>query len=175
LILASEDIGLADPMGLVVAAAAMQSFEFVGLPEGVYPLVEATLYLATAPKSNSAVSYFKAYKLLEERGKIEVPNHLRDASRDRRALGHGRDYVYPHDQPEHHVGQGYMPPALWGTYFYSPSDQGYEKQVQDRLDMWRTAQRQALGIESTQIAPDLSEAEVLDTKRRHGRSKAQES
>jgi len=175
LILASEDIGLADPMGLVVAAAAMQSFEFVGLPEGVYPLVEATLYLATAPKSNSAVSYFKAYKLLEERGKIEVPNHLRDASRDRRALGHGRDYVYPHDQPEHHVGQGYMPPALWGTYFYSPSDQGYEKQVQDRLERWRTAQRQALGIESTHIAPDLTEDEVLDTKRRHGRSKSQES
>ena len=174
LILASEDIGLADPMGLVVAAAATQSFEFIGLPEGVYPLVEATLYLSTAPKSNSAVSYFKAYRLLEERGKIDVPDHLRDANRDGKALGHGRDYIYPHDQPDHHVGQGYMPPSLWGTYFYAPTDQGYEKLVQDRLEMWRKAQRQALGIESTQFAPDLSEDDVLETKRRHGRTAGQE-
>ncbi len=175
LILASEDIGLADPMGLVVAAAATQSFEFVGLPEGVYPIVEATLYLATAPKSNSAVAYFKAYRLLEERGKIEVPDHLRDASRDGEALGHGRDYVYPHDHPDHHVGQGYLPQDLWGTYFFKPSDQGYEKMVQDRLEMWRKAQRQALGIEATHFAPDLSEDDVLETKRRQGRSAPQET
>jgi len=175
LILASEDIGLADPMGLVVAAAASQSFEFIGLPEGIYPLVEATLYLSTAPKSNSAMAYFKAYRLLEDRGEIEVPDHLRDANRDRQALGHGRDYEYPHDHPEHHIGQGYMPPSLWGTYFYTPSDQGYENSVQDRLDRWRRAQRQALGIETIHFAPELTEDDVLETKRRHGRRGPQEA
>jgi putative ATPase len=120
------------------------------------------------------VAYFKAYRLLEERGEIEVPDHLRDANRDRQALGHGRDYDYPHDHPDHHVGQGYLPPALWGTYFYTPSDQGYENAVQDRLEMWRKAQRQALGIETIQLAPDLTEDDVLETKQRHGRTGAQE-
>jgi putative ATPase len=105
LILAGEDIGLADPLGLVVASAAAQAFDYVGLPEGVFPIVEATLYLATAPKSNSALSYFKAYKLLEEEGVAGVPVHLQDSNRDAAALGHGKDYVYPHDQPDHHVGQ----------------------------------------------------------------------
>jgi putative ATPase len=113
LILASEDIGMADPMGLVVATAAMQAFEFVGLPEGVYPIVEATLFLATASKSNSTGAYFKAYRMLEERGVIEVPDPLKDPTRDATALGHGRDYVYPHDQPGHHVGQSYLPKELW--------------------------------------------------------------
>jgi len=169
LILASEDIGLADPMGLVVASAAMQSFEFVGLPEGIYPIVEATLYLATAPKSNSAGSYFKAYKLIEEEGIIQVPKHLQDANRDADALGHGEGYIYPHEQPEHHIGQQYLPDELLGTYFYRPSDQGYETQVQDRLERWRLAQRKALGIEKTTDLPDLSENQITDIKRHHGR------
>jgi putative ATPase len=165
LILASEDIGLADPQGLVVAAAAMQSFEFVGLPEGVYPIVEATLYLSTAPKSNSAGAYFKAYKLLEERGVVEVPRHLQDSNRDAKGLGHGEGYIYPHDHPEHHVGQGYLPVELLGTYFYRPSDQGYEAQVEQRLERWRAAQRAALDIEETHETPDLSEDEIESIKR----------
>jgi putative ATPase len=87
LILASEDIGLADPMGLVVASAAMQAFQFIGLPEGVYPLAEATLYLSTAPKSNSAGAYFKAYKSIEERGMVDVPwSRLRLPPRSRGTL-----------------------------------------------------------------------------------------
>jgi len=89
IILAGEDIGLADPMGIVVAASAMQAFTFIGLPEGVYPIVEATLYLATAPKSNTATSYFKAYERIEQEGVGNVPTHLQDASRDAVALGHG--------------------------------------------------------------------------------------
>ncbi|RIK25342.1 MAG: AAA family ATPase, partial [Anaerolineae bacterium] len=95
-ILAGEDIGLADPMALVVTTSAVQAFEFVGLPEGIYPIVEATLYLATAPKSNSAGAYFKAMKKLEEEGQVSVPRHLMDGSRDAAAMGHGKDYVYPH-------------------------------------------------------------------------------
>ncbi len=166
LILASEDIGLADPMGLVVAAAAAQSFEFVGLPEGVYPLVEATLYLATAAKSNSAGAYFKAYKLLEERGIVQVPKHLQDGNRDAVALGHGEGYEYPHQYPGHHIGQGYLPDDLLGTYFYIPSDQGYEREVEDRIQQWRQAQRAALGIDSTTLIPDLNEDEIEDLKRR---------
>ena len=170
LILAGEDIGLADPMGLVVAAAAAQAFEYVGLPEGVYPLVEATLYLATAPKSNSAMAYFKAYKLLEEQGAVEVPDHLKDASRDAAALGHGKGYQYPHSFPEHHVGQQYLPDALLGVRFYSPSEEGYERQVAERLARWRDAQRRALGIEQETTLPDLPEQEVQQIKRFHTRS-----
>jgi putative ATPase len=170
LILASEDIGLADPMGLVVASAAMQSFEFVGLPEGVYPIVEATLYLATAAKSNTSTAYFKAFRMIEEHGVREVPDRLRDANRDAQALGHGEGYIYPHEHPGHHIGQGYLPDELWGTYFYQPSDQGYEAQVQERLERWREAQRQALGIEETRQMPDLAEDEVVTLKRHHGRN-----
>jgi putative ATPase len=169
LILASEDIGLADPMGLVVAASAMQSFEFVGLPEGIYPIVEATLYLATAPKSNSAGAYFKAYKLIEEEGILQVPKHLQDTNRDAETLGHGEGYVYPHEYPEHHIGQQYLPEELLGTYFYRASDQGYEKQVQDRIDRWRRAQREALQIDKMVELPDLSEDQIIDIKRHHQR------
>jgi putative ATPase len=166
LILASEDIGLADPMGLVIAASAMQSYEFIGLPEGVYPIVEATLYLATAPKSNSATSYFKAYQRLEQQGLVQVPKHLQDSNRDAKALGHGEGYEYPHGHPDHHVGQGYLPQGLWGTYFYNPSDQGYELSVQERLERWRKAQREALDIQEISEVPELSETEVDEIKRR---------
>ena len=160
LILAGEDIGLGDPLGLVVASAAMQAFEFVGMPEGVYPIVEATLYLATAPKSNSAGAYFKAYAKIEQEGKVDVPKHLQDSNRDAKGLGHGEGYVYPHEVEGHHIGQQYLPKELLGTYFYRPSDQGYEQAVQDRLARWREAQRKALNIESTTQLPDLSTAEI---------------
>jgi len=165
LILASEDIGLADPMGLVVAAAASQSFEFIGMPEGVYPLVEATLYLATAPKSNTAAAYFKAYRMVEDKGIIDVPDHLRDSNRDAAALGHGKGYVYPHERPGHHVGQQYLPKDLLGTYFYSPSDEGYEEQVKARLERWRDAQRKALGVTREEHLPELTEEEIQKLKR----------
>ncbi|MCH7586521.1 MAG: AAA family ATPase [Chloroflexi bacterium] len=172
LILASEDIGIADPMGLLVASAATQAFEFVGLPEGIYPIVEATIYLATAPKSNSAMAYFKAYKLLEEEGITAVPAHLKDANRDAEALGHGEGYEYPHAHPEHHIGQQYLPQELLGTVFYNPSDQGYEIQVKERLERWRNAQRLVLGIEKTVELPELSEKQVEEVKRHHIRGKS---
>jgi putative ATPase len=166
LILAGEDIGLGDPLGLVVANAAAQAFEYVGMPEGVYPIVEATLYLATAPKSNSAGAYFKAYAKIEQEGKVDVPRHLQDSNRDAKGLGHGQGYVYPHEREGHHVGQQYLPTAVLGAYFYNPSDEGYEAAVKDRLARWREAQRRALNIETTTELPDLPMEDVIAIKRR---------
>ena len=131
--------------------------------------MEATLYLATAPKSNSAGAYFKAVNKVEEEGKVQVPQHLQDgtpSAGDARDLGHGQGYVYPHEKEGHHVGQQYLPTGLLGTYFYAPSHEGYEAQVKDRLARWRAAQEKVLGLEQTETLPDLSEAEVLDIKRR---------
>ena len=167
IILAGEDIGLADPMGIVVANSAAQAFDYIGLPEGIYPIVEATLYLATAPKSNTATSYFKAYQLIEEEGKTEVPDHLKDGTRDAEALGHGKGYQYPHAESDHFLPQQYLPKEVLGTYFYQPSTQGYEQGVTDRLERWREAQRKALGISETEDIPDLTEESVQEIKRRH--------
>jgi putative ATPase len=167
IISAGEDIGLADPMGLVVANAAAQAFEFIGLPEGIYPIVEAVLYLSTAPKSNSAGAYFKAYDLIEKSSRTGVPNHLKDASRDRKALGHGQGYKYPHAHPDHYLPQQYLPDDLLGTYFYHPSTQGYEPEVDERLTRWREAQRKALNIKTTEEIQDLTEQEIQSIKTRH--------
>ena len=166
IILAGEDIGLADPMGIVVASSAAQAFDYIGLPEGVYPIVEATLYLATAPKSNSAGAYFKAMQRIEEEGQISVPRHLMDGNRDAEALGHGKDYVYPHEHEGHFVPQQYLPKRLLGTYFYSPSQEGYKSQVTARLEMWREAQRKALGITEVENIPDMSEEKIMEMKRK---------
>ncbi|MBN2118024.1 MAG: replication-associated recombination protein A, partial [Anaerolineales bacterium] len=166
IILAGEDIGLADPMGLVVASSAAQAFDFIGLPEGIYPIVEATLYLATAPKSNSAGAYFKAMKKIEEEGQVSVPRHLMDGNRDAAALGHGKDYAYPHESEGHFIPQQYLPKRLLGTYFYQPSQEGYESQVTARLEMWREAQRKALGIERRENVPDMSEEQIQEMKRK---------
>lgn len=164
LILAGEDIGLADPMGLVVTNAAAQAFRFVGMPEGVYAIVEATLYLATAPKSNSTGAYFKAFNLIEKASRTNIPQHLKDGSRDQEALGHGKGYQYPHAHPNHFLPQQYLPEDLLGTYFYTPSSQGYEEKIEARLTRWRTAQRQALGITKTKEMPDLSETKIKNIK-----------
>jgi putative ATPase len=166
IVLAGEDIGLADPMGLVVASSAAHAFDYIGLPEGIYPLVEATLYLATAPKSNSAGAYFKAMQKLEQEGQTSVPRHLMDDNRDAAALGHGKDYVYPHEFEGHFTPQQYLPKRLLGTYFYTPSSEGYEQQVADRLAMWREAQRKALGITKREELPALSEQTIQEMKRR---------
>lgn len=144
IILAGEDIGLADPQGLVVANAAAQAFEYIGLPEGIFPIVEATLYLATAPKSNSAFAYHAALAEIEENGVGPVPVHLMDASRDAKGLGHGVGYDYPHEHEGHWTPQQYLPTSLVGTTFYKPSDQGYEAQVQERVRRWREAQNKVL-------------------------------
>lgn len=167
IILAGEDIGLADPMGLLVANAAAQAFEYIGLPEGIFPIVEATLYLATAPKSNTATSYFSAFQLIERAGITNVPQHLQDGNRDAATLGHGKGYQYPHEDPDHFLPQQYLPRSLLGTYFYKPSSQGYEEQVAERLTQWREAQQKALGITETREMPDLQQDTIDDIKRKH--------
>ncbi|MEA3351969.1 MAG: AAA family ATPase [Chloroflexota bacterium] len=167
LILAGEDIGIADPMGLVITNAAAQAFDFVGMPEGIYPIVEATLYLSTAPKSNSAGAYFKAFQQIEKDGFVDVPKHLKDANRDAVALGHGKGYRYTHDGPDHFLPQQYLPRQMLGTYFYRPSGQGYEAEVTERLQHWREAQREALGISASETLPDLSKEMIQSIKRKH--------
>jgi len=167
IILAGEDIGLGDPLGLVVASAAAQAFDYIGLPEGIYPIVEATLYLATAPKSNSAGAYFKAFELIEQEGITAVPQHLQDNNRDAEALGHGKGYQYPHEADDHFLPQQYLPLSLLGTYFYGPSTQGYEAKVKDRLESWRQAQRLALGISRSETLPELSQERINQIKGQH--------
>jgi putative ATPase len=135
LILASEDVGLADPQALVQAAAASQALNWVGLPEAVYHLAQATMYLALAPKSNSTLAYFKAKAALEEQGATKVPKPLQDAHRDGQALGHGQDYLYPHNFPGHWVAQDYLPPELARKRFYEPGSEGAEPELAAR---WRT-------------------------------------
>lgn len=133
LILAGEDIGLADPQALQVAASAAYAFEYVGLPEGIYPIAEATLYLATAPKSNSAGAYFAAEKLIQQEGAKPVPIHLMDASRDAKGFGHGKGYQYPHSFPGHYIEQQYLPDEVLGKRFYEPSEEGREAEIKKRM------------------------------------------
>jgi len=137
IIFASEDIGNADPQALTVATSAAQALEWVGLPEAQYNLAQAAIYLATAPKSNSTGAYFKALADVEEEGIVEVPDHLKDSSRDGRALGHGVGYKYPHNHPGHFVRQQYLPDRLQGRRYYKPSEQGYEQEIKERLETWR--------------------------------------
>jgi putative ATPase len=134
LILAGEDIGLADPQALQVVASATYAYEYVGLPEGIFPIVEATLYCATAPKSNSALGYFDALKEIEERGARPVPTHLMDANRDSKGFGHGQGYRYPHAFPGHWVEQQYLPDDVAGKRFFQPSRQGREAEIIRYLD-----------------------------------------
>lgn len=166
IVLASEDIGLADPQGIVVATAAASAFEYIGMPEGIFPITEATLYLATAPKSNSAMAVFSAQKTIEEQGLGAVPTHLMDATRDSKGLGHGQGYKYPHEYPGHFVAQQYLPRELAGTTFYKPSDQGYEKQVLERIEKWRKAQAEGLKPAAGESQPQKNANLPPDPSRR---------
>ncbi|MCX7786332.1 MAG: AAA family ATPase, partial [Spirochaetes bacterium] len=139
LILAGEDVGLADPMALVVVEAAARAFDRVGMPEGQYHLAEAALYLATCPKSNSSLGYFDALKAVEEEGIRDVPSHLKDSSRDAVGFGHGQGYKYPHAYREHWVAQNYLPPELRGRVFYQPTSIGYEGKIREEILRHREA------------------------------------
>ncbi len=144
IIFASEDVGLADPNALAVVTAAAGAFDRVGLPEGRFHLAQAALYLATAPKSNSTFAFFDAIAAVEAEGKGEVPNHLKDASRDGEGLGHGANYLYPHAYRDHWVAQQYLPDSLHGRVFYEPSDQGHERDIGDRVRQRRELQLAAV-------------------------------
>jgi putative ATPase len=135
-ILASEDVGLADPVALVVADAAARAVEFVGLPEAQLNLAEAVIYLAAAPKSNTVTTALgRALEDARRGPRAEVPEHLRDAHYPgAKSLGHGEGYVYPHDEPQGWVSQAYRPPEIAGNVYYVPSDHGAEAALATRLE-----------------------------------------
>ena len=137
-ILAAEDIGVADPQALGVAVAAQQAVHFIGMPEGRIPLAEATVYLASAPKSNTA--YMGLERALEDvRGRPNepVPLHLRNAVTGlTREMGYGKDYRYSHDHPGHFVRQEFLPPGLEGRRYFFPSTEGVEPEMAKRLREW---------------------------------------
>ena len=144
LILASEDVGLADPNALSVVVSAARAFDYVGLPEGRFHLAEAGLYLATAPKSNTTVGFFDALEAVQREGDSDVPNHLKDKNRDGDDFGHGAGYLYPHAYRDHWVSQQYLPDNLQGRGFYQPSNQGYEAEIFERVMRQREAQLAAM-------------------------------
>ena len=152
LILACEDVGMADPGALGVVVNAARAFDYVGLPEGRYHLAHACLYLSTAPKSNSSMAFFDALGEVSREAAGEVPNPLRDASRDQEGFGHGEGYLYPHAYRDHWVAQQYLPGGLQGKVFYQPSDQGHEKDVRDRVVKNREAQVEAM-VEEERFDP----------------------
>ncbi|HET6487363.1 MAG TPA: AAA family ATPase [Spirochaetia bacterium] len=144
MILASEDVGMADPQALVFVEAAAAAFERVGFPEGRYFLAHAVLRLATAPKSNTAMGFFDALDTVEKEHTDTVPVHLKDENRDSEGFGHGKGYLYPHAYRDHWVAQQYLPDGLQGRLFYQPSDQGFEAGIQAQVQRRREAQLEAM-------------------------------
>ena len=140
LISACEDIGLADPGAVGVVEACAQAFDRIGMPEGRYHLAHATLYLATAPKSNSSMAFFDALSVVQKETSYDVPDPLKDASRDKEGLGHGLGYLYPHAYRDHWVAQQYLPDGLQGRVFYHPTDIGYEATIAEKVNRHREAQ-----------------------------------
>jgi len=156
-ILAAEDIGLADPNGIIVINSCAQAFEWVGMPEGQYHLALATLYLATAPKSNSAGAYWGALAEIKEHGSGPVPVYLRDKSdvfhgelrehykrtlseHEGLALSQSNGYEYPHAYPAGWVEQRYLPEGVEGGWF-RPKGHGYEREIIERLERWRKREK----------------------------------
>jgi putative ATPase len=137
--MAAEDIGLADPNALQVVVAARQAFEVLGPPEGYLPLAEATIYLATAPKSNSGYRALQAaLEAARETPSAPVPLHIRNAPTAlMKELGYGEGYRYAHDAPEAYAPQEYLPDALRGRIFYEPGGFGFEPRIAERLAWWR--------------------------------------
>jgi len=132
IILAMEDVGLADPNAITTVISCAEAFDRIGFPEGNFALSEACLCLATAPKSNSTLAYFDALKEVEKED-AEVPGPLRDASRDAESFGHGEGYIYPHAYRNHWAAQAYLPTALRGRVFYTPSISGHEGIIREEV------------------------------------------
>ena len=145
IISASEDIGMADPSALGVAVSAAQAVQLIGMPEGRIPLSEATVYLATAPKSNAAyLAIDEAIADVTSGRAGRVPNHLRDAHyAGAKRLGHGAGYRYPHDDELGVLTQQYLPDTLRGAEYYQPKQLGFEREVHPRLAKLRRITRGA--------------------------------
>jgi putative ATPase len=155
LIAAGEDVGLADPQAVVVVEACAAAFERVGLPEGLYPLAQAALYLAGTEKSNSVLGFFDALKQVRATSRQQVPSHLRDANRDGKAFGDGVGYRYPHAYAEHWVAQQYLPSGLQGQVYWQPGQLGWEGSLRLRLQERRAAQLAAAA------ETDLEQSDVM--------------
>ena len=136
---ASEDVGNADPFALRIALGAVESFRFLGHPEGELALAQAAVYLATAPKSNSVYQAWKAAgAAAREKGALPVPLHIRNAPTGlMKDLGYGKGYRYAHDFKDGYAVQEYLPEAIAGQRFYFPTDRGYEKMIAGRLKTWQ--------------------------------------
>ncbi|MDR2865696.1 MAG: AAA family ATPase [Spirochaetaceae bacterium] len=149
IIFAGEDVGMADPAAISIVISCAGAFDRIGFPEGNFPLSQACIYLATAPKSNSSMAFFDALKEVEKED-AEIPNHLRDASRDKTSFGHGEGYVYPHAYRDHWVAQQYLPSSLQGKTFYVPSEIGYEKKIRGDVLKRKEIQSSVLFSEDSQ-------------------------
>ena len=152
---AAEDVGLGEPMAMPLAVACEQAVERIGMPEGWIPMAETTVFLALAPKSNSAYAgYLSAIKEIRARGPQPVPLHLRNASTSlQREWGYGQGYKYPHAYPEGWVDQDYLPSELKGRTFYQPKTQGHE----ERLNLWTRKLKAARGKHKGKEAKDWME------------------
>jgi putative ATPase len=141
---ASEDVGLADPQALVVAVAAKEAVEFVGMPECDNALAQAAVYLATAPKSNALYRACGAVREeIERSGALPVPLHVRNAPTGlMKDLGYGGGYRYDHDSPEAYSGQEFLPEELRGSEFYRPGAVGFEREVRKRMEYWARLKRE---------------------------------
>jgi len=139
---ASEDVGLADPQGLVQALAAKQAYEFLGSPEGELALVQSVVFLATAPKSNSLYKAFSlARKFAAGTGSVSPPKHILNAPTElMREQGYAAGYIYDHNTEDAFSGQTYWPDEMARQEFYRPSPRGYEREVEQRLQKWRSLQ-----------------------------------
>lgn len=175
LISACEDTGLADPFAISVVESCAQAFDRVGLPEGRYFLAHAALYLSTAPKSNSSMAFFDALKAVETQD-AEVPNHLKDTSRDSESFAHGAGYLYPHAYRDHWVAQQYLPDALIGKVFYTPSNQGYEAKIKEDVLSRREIQIATI-LEKNQLTKTQEDPinEWWNNGHFHGFTKTQEN
>lgn len=160
---ASEDVGMADPQALVIAMAAQQAVHFIGMPEGNLALAEAAVYMATAPKSNSLYeAYSRAQQEITQGPSEAVPLHLRNPVTPlMQEMGHGKDYKYAHDYPDHFAEQQNLPDHLQGAKYYKPSTQGYEAQIITRLKSWwqRKTQPEQSETEQTELEPSETEPE----------------
>lgn len=179
MISACEDVGLADPNAIVVVQSDAAAFNAIGMPEGRYHLAHAALYLATAPKSNSEMGFFDALKAVEqESAAAEVPNHLRDASRDSKGFAHGEGYMYPHAYQDHWVAQQYLPNELQGKIFYNVGNIGYEKKIADLVNRRREIQLESVDInafpENLTFSPDDKGRDIWLRRTMSGRSTALE-
>lgn len=144
IVTAAEDVGNADPQALTVAVSAVEAAERLGFPEARIPLAQATLYVATAPKSNTAiVTIDKVLDDIQNKGQAHpVPPHLKDTHYSgAKQMGYGKEYKYPHSYPEHFVKQEYLPPQLKDKIYFSPSTQGFEETIKQRLEKWKKSKQ----------------------------------